>query len=150
MPNVVDAVLADGDPFRSHAEGEAAEAFGIIAAILQHRGVDHACAHSLQPAAPLAHAAALAAAADAVHVDFDARFGEREVARTDAHLPVLAEHPPRECDDGPLQVGHGHAAADDQAFHLVELDLAARGDRLVAVTHARQDHANRLRAEFAH
>src|SRR5713101_4084638 len=114
MPNVVDAVLADGDPFGSHAEGEAAEAFGIIAAVLQHRGVDHAGAHDLQPAAPLAHAATLAATTDAVHVDFDARFREREVARTDAHLPILAEHPSRKCDDGPLQVGHGHAATDDQ------------------------------------
>src|SRR5260370_7971403 len=95
MPNVVDAVLADGDALRSHAEGEAAEAFGIIAAVLQHRGVDHAGAHDLQPAAPLAHAATLAAAADAVHVDFDAWFGEREVARPTAHLPVLPKPHPR-------------------------------------------------------
>src|SRR5205823_10798254 len=124
---VVDAVLADGNPFRSHAEGEAAEALGVIAAILQHGGMHHAGPHDLQPAAPLAHAAPLATAADAVHVDFDARFREREIARTDAHLPVFAEHPPCKCDDGPLQVGHGHPATDDQPFHLIELDLAACG-----------------------
>src|SRR6266404_1684633 len=57
MPDVVDAVLTDGNPFRSHAEGEAAEALGVIAAILQHGGMYHAGPHDLQPAAPLAHAA---------------------------------------------------------------------------------------------
>jgi hypothetical protein len=72
------------------------------------------------------------------------RLGEREVAAADAHLPLRAEHPPGEGRDRPLQVGHRHTLADGQPLDLVELDLAARADRLVAVAHPRQDHADRL------
>ena len=49
-----------------------------------------------------------------------------------------------------LEIGHRHVLADRQAFDLLEHDLAARRDGLVAVAHARQDDADRLRAQLAH
>src|SRR5262249_9164073 len=122
MADIIDAVFAYGDALRSHPKGETAETRGVVAAVLEDRGMDHAGTHHLQPTPPLAHATPLAAAADAIHIDFDARLGEREVARPDTYLPVFAEHAPRESDDGALQIGHGHVAADSQSFHLVELD----------------------------
>ena len=42
------------------------------------------------------------------------------------------------------------ADVDDQPLDLLELDLAPRRDRLVAVAHARQDDADRGRAQLAH
>src|SRR5262249_47993758 len=143
LPDVVDGVLEHGDALRAHAEGKAGPLLGIVAAVVQDTRVYHAGAHDLQPAALLAQAAALAAADDAVHVHFDRRFGKREVAGADAHAPVLAEQAPREGDDRALEVGHADARADRQPLDLLELDLAARGDGLVAVAHAGQDHADR-------
>src|SRR5262249_39744764 len=102
LANVIDGVLEHGDPLWPHAEGEAGELVGVVAAVLEHHRVHHARAHDFQPASPLAHAAALAAADDAVHVHFDRRLGEREVAGADAYLALLAEHPPGEGDDRPL------------------------------------------------
>ena len=60
------------------------------------------------------------------------------------------EHPAGEADDRALQVGHGDVPADRQALDLVELDLRAGRDLLVAVAHAGQDDADRLRAALAH
>src|SRR5207244_6793771 len=148
--DVVDAELAHGNPLRAHAEGEAAEFFRIVAAIAQHNGMHHARAHDFQPAAALAQTAAFAAAVNAVHVHFNARFREWEIARANAHLPAFAKHPPGECGNRAFQVGHGHVGAYGKTFDLVEHDLAANRDRLIAVAHAGQNHADRLRTELAH
>src|SRR5207244_1964414 len=83
LADIVDGVFQHADPLRPHAEGEAAELVRVVAAVPQDHRVDHTRAHDLQPAAPLAQAAALAAADDAVHVHLNARFGEREVAGAD-------------------------------------------------------------------
>src|SRR5579883_3474406 len=139
MADVINAVLEDGDPLRAHAEGETAEALRVVAAVAQHHRMNHAGAHDLQPARPLAHAAPLAAADDAIHVHLDARLGEREVAGADANPPFLAEQPAGEGADRALEVGHRDPVADSQALDLVEHDLATGGDRLIAVAHARQD-----------
>ena len=83
------------DPLDAHAEREALHALVVVAVaghVVEHVGVDHPRAEDLDPALALAGAAALgaleagAAAAEAGHVDLDARLGEREVARPQAHL----------------------------------------------------------------
>src|SRR6516165_5435312 len=132
--DVVDGVLQHDDPLHAHAEGEAGEMSGVITTVLQHHRMHHAGAHDFQPAGPFAQAATFPAANDAVHVHFDGWFGEGKITGTDAHLPLFAEHAVSEGDDGSFQIGHGHALADGQALYLMEHDLAARGDRFIAVT----------------
>ena len=113
----------------------------------------HAAAGDLQPAAVFADAAARAAAEEALDVNLHAGLGEGEVGSAIAHARVLAEHAPGEGGDGALEVGHADAAPDRQALHLVELQLTARGDLLVAIAHAGQndaDGARAIRAQLAH
>ena len=47
------ACLQHRDPLRAHAEREAADLRRVVAAVAQHRRVDHARAHDLQPAGAL-------------------------------------------------------------------------------------------------
>src|SRR5262249_35267688 len=82
LPDVVNRVHQHRDPWRPHPEGEAAELSRVIAAIPQHDWMHHPRPHDLQPTGPLAQAASLATADDAVHIHFDARLGEREVTGT--------------------------------------------------------------------
>ena len=100
----------------------------------------HAGAQDFQPAGVLAQGAAVAVADDAIHVDLDARLGEGEMAATEADLALGAVHAAGEVDQHAFQVGHGDVLADRQPLHLVEHDLRAGGDGLVAVAHARQNH----------
>src|SRR5215475_6022549 len=76
--DVVDPVLEDRDPVDAHAEGPARDLLGIVAAVAQHLGVDHARAQDLQPARLLAYPTAGAAAQEAQHVDLRRRLGERK------------------------------------------------------------------------
>src|SRR5262249_19489660 len=96
LADVVQAVQQHRDSLRAHAEREAAVPLRVVAAVAQHHRIPHARAENFQPAGALAQAAPSAAADDAVHVHFDARLGEREVAAADADAPVGAEQPPRE------------------------------------------------------
>src|SRR5262249_52236841 len=110
----------------------------------------HTRAHDLQPARPLAKATALTLAYDAIHVHLDAGLSERKVAGADTHFPVVAEQPPRERDNRPLQVSHGDAGSNGKTFHLMEHDLAAGCYCLVAIAHSGQNDTDRLRAKLAH
>src|SRR5689334_16222907 len=49
VADVVDAVSLEGYAFRTHAECEATELAGIVATVLQHDRMYHACPHDLQP-----------------------------------------------------------------------------------------------------
>ena len=69
LADVVDAVAAHADPLDAQAEGEAGDLLGIVADGREHVRIDHAGAAHLDPAVvPL-------------HVDLDARLGEREERR---------------------------------------------------------------------
>src|SRR5262245_4027138 len=91
QPDIVDRVFQLCDPLGTHAEGEAAAPGRVVAAVAQYDRMDHARAHDFEPAAALAERTPLAGAEDAVHVDFDARLGEREIARSDASLSLGPE-----------------------------------------------------------
>src|SRR5438552_1157754 len=147
---VVDVVLQHGGALDAHAEGEAGELARVVAAVAQDDGMDHAGAGNLQPAGVLADAAAGAATNHAVHVHLDARLGEREVAAAEAHALIGPVHQVGEFDEDAFQVGDGDLFADGDALDLVEHELAARRDLLVAIDDAGQDDADRLRVVFAH
>ncbi len=75
-------------------------------------------------------------------VDLRARFHEREVARTEAHLEIALEECTHEFGQGALQIGEGRMLVHQQAFHLVEhrrVGLVA----VAAVDLAGGDHAQR-------
>src|SRR5262249_35989254 len=110
----------------------------------------HAGPENFEPAAVLADRAALAAADQAVHIDFHAGLGEREMAAAKAHLAVLTEHAAGKGDQDAFEVGHGDVGADSETLNLVEHDLRAGRDRLIAVAHPGQDNANGLRMVRLH
>src|SRR3954452_23695773 len=99
QPDVRHAVLERRDPLDPHAPGEALVALGVVAVlahVLEHVGVDLAGAEQLNPALALAERAAravvqeAAVAVEAVDVELDARLGEREEVRAEAHLALVA------------------------------------------------------------
>lgn len=150
LANIGDAVFEHGDPFWPHAEGETGVNFGIVAAVAQDVGMDHAAAENFQPAGVFAHLTALAVAEEAGYVHLGAGFGEGEVAGAEAGLPVGTKHAAGELSQGAFEVSKGDVLADSQPFYLGELDAAACSDLLVAVTHAGQNDAHGFGMVFAH
>ena len=80
---------------------------------------------------------------EAGDVDLDARLGEREVAGTQPHLGVLAEHLAREREQHALQVGERDVLVDRQALELVEHRHVRRVGRVGAVDAAGHDDVDR-------
>src|ERR671916_683431 len=66
--NIVDIELIDRDTLDAEAAGEAAEFLGIVAAVSQHAGVDHAAAAQLEPAGVFTDATAVALAVGARYI----------------------------------------------------------------------------------
>src|SRR3990170_4739425 len=112
--------------------------------------MNHPAPEDLQPTGALADRAPDTATYEAFDVHFSRRFGEREVARPQPGLHVLAVQPPCKRIECPFQISEGDVVSDCQAFHLIELDFRSSGDLLVAVTHPREDHPYRLGCALAH
>src|ERR671925_1271130 len=94
LADVGNAVPQLGDPLQAPSEGEPRDLLRVVADELEHVRVDHPRASDLDPAFVVANAAALLVANEAGDVGFDGRLREREEARANARLPVLAEQPP--------------------------------------------------------
>ena len=119
-----------------HAEREPGVHLGIDARGLQHVRVHHAAAAPLDPAR-----AALEGGVP--EVELGARLGEREEARAQAHLRLVAEDRLHEVVEGALEVRHGEALVDGHALELHE-DRQVRGVELVGAEHAtRSEHVER-------
>ena len=91
VADVVDAVAHHGQARQAQAEGEAVPLFRVDAAHAQHVGVHQAAAQQLHPAALLADRAAGAAADQALDVQLEARFDEREKAGPQPHRDLALE-----------------------------------------------------------
>src|SRR5262245_33312344 len=150
IANIVDAVFQHGNTLRPHAEGKAAKHLRVIATIAEHLGMHHTGSKNLQPPTVLADRAALAAADDAVHIDLDAGLSKGEMAAAKAHLAILTKHTAGKIDQHTFQSCHGDVRTYRQALNLMEHDLGAGRDRLVTVTHARQNDPNGLRMVCLH
>src|SRR5205085_2516663 len=98
---VGDAVLQHRDALDAHPERPALDLLGVVAVLAdvrEHVRVDHAGAEDLDPAGALAEVAAYGwvgsdqgagpPALEAGHVDLDARLGEREEVRAQAHVAL--------------------------------------------------------------
>ena len=150
MPYVIDSMPQHDHPLDPETEGEAGMDLGVVASIGQHLRVDDSRPEDLQPAGFLAHSAAAAAAEIAVDVDLDAGLGEGEVAAPEDHAAVRSEELVHELFQDALQVGHRDTRSHRQSLNLVELDLAAPGDLLVAVHGAGQQDPDRLGGKSPH
>jgi hypothetical protein len=112
--DVVDLVFEHGQAIDAHAEGEAADFFGVVVDEAVDGGIDHAGAEEFDPAGTFAFGARAAACAcaataaeDAGDVEFDTRFGEREVAGTEAGFYSGAEDLFDEVFDGASEIAEG-------------------------------------------
>ena len=123
-------MLEHRDPLDAHPEREALVALGVVATlahVLEHVRVDLPGAEDLDPALALAQRAARAvgheavAAVEAGDVDLDARLGEREEVRAQAHPALLAEDRAGEGEQRALEVAERDVLVDRQPFDLVEL-----------------------------
>src|SRR5215813_11928286 len=150
IANIVDAVFQHGNTLRPHAEGKPAKHLGVIATIVEYLGMHHTGSENLQPPTMFADRAALATADDAIHIDFDAGLGKGEMAAAKAHLTVLTKHAASESDQHTFQICHGDVRTYRKALNLMEHDLGACCDCLIAVTHAWQDDPNGLRMVRPH
>src|ERR1700722_710224 len=153
--DVVDLVFQHGQAVDAHAEGEAADFFGVIVDEAVDGGVDHAGTEEFDPTGAFALGAsaatcgrATAAAEDAGDVEFDARLGKRKVAGAEAGFYPGAEELFDEIFDGAGEVAEGDVRVDGQTFDLME-DERVRGVGVVApIDLAGDDNANGRLALF--
>src|ERR1700675_4926718 len=96
--DVIDLVFQHGQAIDAHAEGEAADFFGVVVDEAVDGGVDHAGAEEFNPAGAFAFGAsaaacggATAAAEDAGDVELDAGLSERKIAGAEASFYAGAE-----------------------------------------------------------
>src|SRR5690349_5409237 len=112
--DVVDLVFEHGEAIDAHAEGEAADFFGVVVDEAVDGGIDHAGAEEFDPARAFALGAsaatcgcAAAAAEDAGDVKLDAGLGEREIAGTETSFYTGAEKLFDEIFDGAGEIAEG-------------------------------------------
>src|SRR5439155_14255105 len=114
--DVREAVAEHEDPLEAPAEREAGHFLRVVADRLEHVRVDHPGTADLDPALVLANAAAGLVADEAGDVGFDRWLGEREEARPDPNLSLLAEEAAQEELKRALQVGEGDPLVDGEAL----------------------------------
>src|SRR3990172_5793738 len=89
--DVLDSMLEHRQSLQPHAEGEPGETGRVVAAVDQHRRMNHPAAEHFQPAGALAYRTADAAADEALDVHFGRRLGEGEMRRSKAGCHRRAE-----------------------------------------------------------
>src|SRR5580692_1310045 len=136
--DVVDLIFQHGEAVNAHAEGEAADFFGVVIDEAVDGGIDHACAEEFDPARTFtlgadsaAGAGAATAAEDAGDVKLDARLCEWKITGTEAGFYARAEKLFDEVFDGAREIAKGDVGIDGEAFDLVE-DEGVRGVGIVA------------------
>ena len=117
---IVNAIAEHGHAFEAHTKGEAGVFFGVDAAVFQHEGMHHPATENLDEALTLTQAAALATALEARDVHLGGGLGEGEVVGPETHLGLLTVHLLGEDFESTLEVTHGDALIDHQAFNLEE------------------------------
>src|SRR5687768_9140363 len=96
QPNVLNSVAQDRDALDADAPREPGVALRIVSHRLEDGWMHHSRSADFEPSALLAHRAAGAVALPATDVDFGARLGVGEEARSEAHARALPEHVARE------------------------------------------------------
>ena len=111
---IVDAVAKHRQAFKAGAERKTDVFLGIQAVIAHHIGMHFTGARNLEPLA-------LSRSAGEHHVDFDRRFSEREVGRTEADYEIIRlKEAAQEVAVHALQIGKTDIGIEPQAFDLME------------------------------
>ena len=131
LPNVRDLVPAGADPLDAQSESETGDLLRIVSDGAEDVRIDHARAAHLDPAAVPAH------------VDFDARFGEREERGAEADVDVVLEEAASKQPQHAFQVGHRDVAIDQQALDLVEHGVMGGVGRVGAIDASQGDDPHR-------
>src|SRR5437773_9103889 len=103
----------------------------------------HATTKDLQPARVLANRAAFATAYKTFHIHLCRWLREREVGCTKARSHILPKHAPSKVNQRTFQIGEGDVLANNESFHLIELNFRTCGDLLIAEAHPGQRDTNR-------
>jgi len=143
-------VAKHGYPLHTHASRKPRVDLRIIAAIEEHGGVHHPATHDLQPAGVAAHPAALAATDEAFAFHFSAGLCERKVGGAHPRAHSCTVHGACKFIHRALQVCQTDVLSNREHLHLQDLAFMAGVHLLVAIAHARQDGADRLRRVPAH
>src|SRR5262245_53439421 len=106
----------------------------------------HAGAAQLDPARPLADAAAAAATSKAAVIDLGARLSEWEIGRPETRLRLGAEQAVDKLSQSALQVRHGDSSIHAQSFDLIEHWIVCWVGSVAAENSSRRDHAHRRAA----
>src|SRR5215218_9021799 len=134
--HVLHVVAEHETPLDAHAEREPGVHLGVDAGRLEHVGVHHAAAAPFDPAR-----AALESGVP--EVELSARLGEREEARPQADLRLVAEDRLHEVVEGALEVRHREPLVDGDALELHEDGQVRRVELVGAVDPPRREHVER-------
>ena len=124
------------------AEREAGVALRVDPDRLEDGRVHHPRAAQLEPAGLLARAAAGPAANAARDVELAARLDEREIARPQADLDVVAEEPLPDRSAGPLRSASEIPSSTTKASSWWNIGKVRRVE-VLPIDPARTDHADR-------
>src|SRR5947209_9470067 len=147
--NVRNVILDHREAVGAEAKSPTRITVRIDAAVAEHFGVDHAATHQLDPAAPLAHAAALPVADHATHGYLAARLREGKETWMEARADLLAEKLLGEEIERALEIGESNVRIDGQPLDLVEHRRVSRVRVVASVALAGRDDVQR-RAVLLH
>src|SRR5207248_1610970 len=149
-PDVGRAGTEHRQSFDATAEGEALVAGGVVADASKYVWMDHPAASGLDPAVSTTHSTCriFPLAREAVESDLGRRLGEREIVDAKADLAIAPEDLSCERVERALEVGHRELLVDREALVLEEDRFPDRIGRLVSVTPARNDDADRRLSLF--
>jgi hypothetical protein len=111
----------------------------VDAAVAEHLRMHHSAAANLEPALVPAALTSNAAADAARDVELEARLGEWEITRPDAHLALQSVQRLDHVQERALHVTNGQPLVDREAFDLAEVGQARGLGRIAAVGSAGRD-----------
>lgn len=85
---IIDAKFQHRHTLNAKAKGKTGILLRVDSDMVKNFRINHAAAHDLEPAGPLAHAATSAATKHAAHVDFCRGLRERKKTRTETQIEI--------------------------------------------------------------
>src|SRR5580700_1522813 len=138
---IIDSVFELRKAVDSQAESVARDALRIVIHKPIDGRIDHARAEELDPSRIFTKPATAAPADEAGRIDFDGRFGEREIARAQARFSGGPKEFAHEILDCALEFAEGDVRINRETFYLVEHVGVGRVWIITAVDLSRHDDA---------
>src|SRR5260221_8538181 len=103
----------------------------------------HATAQNFKPARILADLTSLTTTDKTFHIHFCGRFCERKIRCAETCAHILPKHAAGKIDQCTFQVSEGDVLANGESFHLIKLDLGARGNLFITKKNPRHRNTDR-------